>query len=61
MGKLGVVKDLRVHIGVCPLGVFAYSDAGDLLGYELFPWDVGPAADRLEMVLRGEGVEELDS
>ena len=61
MGKLGVVKDLRVHIGVCPLGVFAYSDAGDLLGYELFPWDVGQAADRLERVLRGEWVEELDS
>lgn len=61
MELVGVVKGLRVHIGVCPLGVFAYSDTGDLLGYEVFPADVVQVADRIERVLRGEWVEELQS
>ncbi|KXB02439.1 hypothetical protein AKJ43_01710 [candidate division MSBL1 archaeon SCGC-AAA261D19] len=49
---------MTIDLGECPLGVFAFSKGGEMIGYQLFPKDSKEIADRLYLIKNDKPTEE---
>lgn len=50
-----------IHIGECPLGVFAFYDNGEMVSSNLFPDNKHEIAERLDLIKNGKSTQEHDN